>query len=385
MQPSVHLMPKASHKPCCYNAALDEDATFCGECGSPLMRCMVYDACAGLLDEHGLCSVCVSPIAFLNIGAPTRAAIGDALALPFIIANGSDVDRPVFITNAWSREGDGDWRELNLSWERLESGERRPMTVRADQLRHAGVHNVQIMLAVSSRWRWREERFAYIGSASIEVEAGDKNGPVVNIGGQSAGHGNTVYISGQDKTKAASALTEPRQIPLVRAEREERKMGVRGYDEHLWTPRSAPIQWRGFPKAETPFDGPIVTSDGLLGAGRTRARAEGGLGDIRLLAETQDGKIDEGLSRMISRRHFELYIERDRLMLRVTGSGGLRINGEALGANKTAALVDGDVIAPLVKAEEAFQLAVGFDVEHGKVSAVTITRTPTSKRLEASP
>ena len=147
-----------------------------------------------------------------------------------------------------------------------------------------------------------------------------------------------------------------------------------------WAPRALRLNWKGFPEKETPFQGPILTLDGLLAAGRSRSRIEGGLGDVRILPETSSGEVDKDTARLISRRHFEMYVENDRLTLRVTGSGGLRVNGEALGRDKTVVLNDGDKIAPLVQSPDNFALAVQFQTEHGRVSDVTITRAPASKR-----
>ena len=120
---------------------------------------------------------------------------------------------------------------------------------------------------------------------------------------------------------------------------------------------------------------PILTRNGLLAFGRARTKGEGA-GDVRLVVEGRDGQPDEDLSRLLSRRHFELYIENDRLVLRVTGSNGVRVNGDAYGKDKSVALKDGDCIAPIVDAPDRLAVAVRFSCELDRVSAITLTRQP---------
>lgn len=361
---------------------MDEAATFCGECGTPLIRCMAFEECGGLLDERGLCTVCVAPRLEIEAGALTAATVGGAVALPLSVLNDSAVGRPLYVTALWSREGAGDWREADLGWERLHAQEQRPATLRAEALDRVGVHNIEVLIAVASRWRWREERFVFATRIQLDVNGETSaQGPVVNIGGESAGHGNTVYISGSAGPDDAPARTETAlALRLTRAEKDERRLGLRGLDSAGWVPRDVILAWDGFEAGTAPMDGPILTPDGLLAAGRARSRCQGGLGDVRTLPETAHGTIDEDRARLISRRHFELYVECDRLVLRVTGSGGVRVNGEAYGRDKTVILADGDIIAPLVHAPDALALAIRFHTEHGRVTRITISRQPPSRR-----
>lgn len=375
-------LPRRTQAACCYTSATDLDATFCGECGKPLLRCMASEECGGLLDDQGLCTVCVAPRLQVDAGALTAAKVGSAVALPVSIENVSVVGRPLFVTKLWSREANGEWRKEALGWERLDAGQSRPATITASQLSHAGAHNIEILVAVSSRWRWREECYAFSAALRLSVESeASKSAPTVTIGGKDAGHGNTVYISGQSDTATKTeTTTEALNLEMVRAEKEERRLGLRGLSETLWVPKNTKLSWRGFGAQDVLMDGPILTQDGLLAVGRTRSRRSGGLGDIRLLAETKDGAVDEDASRLISRRHFELYVQCNRLILRVTGSGGVRINGEAYGSGKEISLADGDRIAPLVSTPDALTLNVSFRAEHGSVTEVILTRAPASQR-----
>ena len=82
-------------------------------------------------------------------------------------------------------------------------------------------------------------------------------------------------------------------------------------------PRSARFEWRGFEKHGAPSDGLLLHPDGLLVFGRSKARNQNGPNDAQLLILTEQNEVDPDRSRLFSRRHFELYLECDRLMLRV--------------------------------------------------------------------
>jgi hypothetical protein len=378
--PSGHL-PSRTQAECCYTSALHAEATFCGDCGKPLIRCMAVEECGGLLDDNGLCTVCVAPYMQVDAGALTAAKVGGAVALPISVANLSTVGRPLLVTGLWSREGSGAWKEEDIGWERLAAGETRPISIVADEIEKVGAHSLQIMIGLSSRWRWRQENFVFLAHLTLMVEdPSAEKGPVVNIGGQSAGHGNTVYISGKNDKKADKETTvEAMRLTMVRAERDERRLGLRGLDAASWVPRQAEFVWQGFAKGDAPHNGPILAPDGVLAAGRSRTRNQDGDGDLRILAEKPDGGIDEDLSRTISRRHFELYIESDRLMLRVNGSRGIRVNGTAHGEGKVVQIFDGDVVAPIVSAAQRLVLKFALQSEHGSVRRIVVQRVASAE------
>ena len=374
-------VPRRTQQTCCYTSAIDADATYCGDCGKALIRCMAAEECGGLLDDQGLCTVCVSPRVQVDAGALKVAKVGGAVALPVSIANVSVVGRPIFVTRLWSREASGEWREENVAWERLDAGQSRPVSITANRLDRAGAHSLEILVEVASRWRWRQECYAFSAVLRLTVEDEEKsNGPVVTLGGESAGHGNTVYISGKSEASNASEMTAAAlDLEMVRAEKEERRLGIRGISETLWVPRNTILQWKGFNGEHVPVRGPILTTDGILAVGRARSRRAGGLGDVRLLVEQNDGRVDEEASLLMSRRHFELFIECNRLVLRVNGTGGVRINDKAYGPGKSISLNDDDRIEPVVKNAAALRLTVQFQVEHRSVNEVIISRSPVSQ------
>lgn len=375
---SAPLHQDSARKTCCYRAVLEPDARFCEECGEALLRCMAFEECGGLLDERGQCPVCVAPAIRLDAGALKGVRMGGVLSLPLIIANLSQVGRPLFVSRLMSRRGGGDYTPVDLSWERLDPGREVRLGVPTGVLEEPGVHQFDFLMTVASRFRWREERFAFETSVTAEVEP-EQNSVVhqnIQIDGDMA-PGFTFYNPMRVDASQPATWDEasgPMPLPLTRAERFERDEGLRGVGGHDYVPRNVSLQWRGFPKDEAPFDGPIVTEMGILTAGRSRTDLQGGTSDIRLLVRGRDGVLDEGRSAQISRHHFDLFIENDRLMLRVESENGLRVAGEALGRGKTVRLSDGDTISPLVREPGALQLKLAMEAHHGRVETITIIR-----------
>lgn len=369
-----------SPKDCCVAAVRkDADAAFCEECGQPLARCMAYAECGGLVGDDGLCHICVDPHLQIIPGATMNAPVGGSVALPFDLYNSSTIDRPLFVTGLWSREK-GDWREERLGWETLDPGTRAPASVTAQEFDRAGLHEVEIMWTVATRWRSRQENFAFSSRVLLNIagESAGSAGPVVQISSENAMNGNVIQITdntsrGKDDGRVVSAI----DMNIHRLDVEERRMGLRGITEDLRVPRSVAFRFTGFGKQQTPvLELPISTPDGILAFGRSKTRAAGGEGDVQLSVTDPSGAVDTDQSLTLSRRHFELYVENDRLVLRASGSNGLRVNGSALGPDKTVPLNDGDIIEPLVKAPGALKMAIRFTREFDRVSLVTVTRTP---------
>ncbi len=369
-----------SPRDCCLGSVrADASAMFCEACGQPLARCMAFQECGGLVGEDGLCRVCVAPHLQIIPGATMNAPVGGSVALPFDFYNASHVDRPLLVTGLWSREK-GEWRKERLGWEQLDPGERAPASVTAREFDRAGLHEVEIMWTVATRWRARQEDFAFSTRVLLNI-ASEKAaaGPVVQISSENEMNGNVIQITdntsrgARDEGKVISAI----DMNIHRLDLEERQLGLRGVRADLRVPRAAAFAFAGFGERECPPAGlPIVSADAALAFGRSRTRFDGGDGDVRLLVTGAGGAIDEDLSRLISRRHFELFLDDDRLLLRVSGTNGVRVNGEAYGQDKVIVLADGDVIAPLVKAPDALSLSVRFTREFDVVSAVSIARTP---------
>lgn len=373
---------------CCYRSALDLQAGYCDDCGHPLLRCAAYVECGGLLDRQGACDVCIAPELSLDAGGVREASIGGELAIPLLLRNRSKVGRPLFVKGVWTRERSAQWQPIELSWDRLDGDARAPITARAVALERAGVHQLEILIAFASRWRWREEVVAYTAGLAITVAQQQALTVQQNIhlAADSAHTGTTIYApfrfdAGDATASERDPAREPQPLPLTRAGLLERVFGLRGLVDGPAVPRDARLIWRGFDVGSAPLDGPIVGGDGLLVLGRARARAQGGTTDARLLALRPDQRIDEPASRAISRHHFGLYLENDRLMLRVESERGGWLNDRHLTQGATIALADGDRFSPLVDGPGGATLTVRFDQHHGLVENVTLTRTPPAPPL----
>tara|TARA_R110002126_G_scaffold16625_3_gene66309 strand:- start:4553 stop:5683 length:1131 start_codon:yes stop_codon:yes gene_type:complete len=366
---------------CCYRAALDLEAGFCDGCGKPLLRCAAFEECGGLLDERGACGVCVAPELTLDAGGVRDVKVGGALTLPLLLRNTASIGRPLFVKGMWTREAGGDWETADLPWDRLDAGETAPLSVRAQALDRAGEHQLEIGLALATRWRWREEVLAYTAGLAITVEGDEQLTVQQNItyagDGQQTG---TIYapfrFQSEGGRRSTILDTKPKVLPLTRASRLERAFGLRGDTSLPTVPRNVRILWDGFVPGSTPSDGPIVTADGLLSLGRARARMAGGANDVRLLAQVHEGPIDQENSRSISRQHFSLCVENDRLVLRVESERGAWVNDHHVARGTSVALKDGDRFSPLPRGQGLLSVNVRFEENHGVVDTVTLQRRP---------
>ncbi len=369
-----------SPKDCCRTTlSQDNEGQWCGECGQPLVRCMAFAECGGLVGADGQCQVCVGPKLIIEPGATMHAPVGGSVALPFALMNASSKDRPLFITGLWSREA-GDWRKERLGWEELGPQERAPASVIAREIDKPGMHEIEIMFAVSTRYKQREERFAFSTRVLLTVQGeSSSSGPTIQISSENEMNGNVIQI--HDNTaggeEGSGKVIEAIDMNVVRLDREEASLGLRGMEGDLHVRRSAAFHFDGFPENDhIPSGFPIMTPDGLLAFGRERSRETGGASDVRLLVTSPSGQVDNGLSLLVSRRHFDLFVENDCLVLRVRGRNGLQVNGEVLACEERAVLKDGDTIEPVRDHPGTVALTVRFDREHRRVTGVKLTRKP---------
>lgn len=364
---------------CCNQSALDSETSFCTTCGKPLIRCMASAECGSLLDDTGLCPVCVQPEIFLDAGAAVAVREGGRLSMPLMIANGSSVKRPLFINGLWVKESEGDLRKITLPFRRLDSGRSADVGIQSGVLDHAGVHRIDLRIAVSTRYEWREENYVFAGAIIFPVESRDPSGPVTNITVQAdqVGAGMTIYNPTRiesERESGEAGLTAPIALKVTRADETERALGLRGYGNGVAVPRDVEFEWRGFPEGHAPFDGLNVKASGLYNFGRGASVRNNGTTDVRLLFDNESAKGREN-SLAISRQHFSLYIESGRLMLHVDSQFGLRVSNDAYGRTKTVILNDGDTIEPITKKPQEFFITISFEVQHDFVRKVVLTRS----------
>ncbi len=361
---------------CCFKTAADASASFCGDCGKPVLRCMAWAECGGLVGDDGRCTVCVRPQLFLDKGAVREVKVGGRMVLPLLFRNDAAVGRPLFVTRVWVKEGNGERVQQELAWERLDGGMALPWSLQTSPLDVAGRVRIEISFAVATRYRWRQETFLFVAELDMEAEGG---GELVINQTIHASDAATAYapirIDPSRMAKAAAAI-QPAQLALVRGERLERAEAIRGYPDDGAIQRGARLHWKGFASSEAPMDGPITAPDSLLGFGRALTRRSGGEGDVRLLVRDADGVIDDGLSAAISRRHLDLFIQDGRLYVHAAGGTGLLLNDRSLGRGSIAPIQDGDTLSVLPMAKSAISLTFSFKAHHRIVEDITIQRAP---------
>ena len=363
---------------CCFRASLERDATFCDECGSPLQRCMATDECGGLLDAGGCCPVCVAPDLSLDAGSASSIRAGGTLALPLLVSNQSPVGRPLFVEEMWFKGGDGEMKKVDLTFQRLNPGTTSEVGLRTGVLETTGLHRFDVHLVVATRHLWREERYVFTAAIVIPVEPEDATEVVqnYNIQADAIGAGLTIYNPTRiqkEREQGIAKHAEPIRLTLRRADALDRAMGHRGYPSGLAVTKSTSLIWKGFDARHVPIDGPIRNATGVLEIGRAASAGEGGLNDVRLVI-SRNGETDEERTVHISRRHFQLFIENDRLMLRVESQNGLIINDAAHRRGKMVMLSDGDVIQPLVREPGSMAVRVQFETQHDEVHRITLQR-----------
>ena len=363
---------------CCFRASLERDATFCDECGSPLQRCMATDECGGLLDAGGSCPVCVAPELSLDAGSASSIRAGGSLALPLLVSNQSPVGRPLFVEAMWFKGAEPDLKPVDLTFQRLNPGSTSEVGLRTGVLETTGLHRIDVHLVVATRHLWREERYVFTAAIVIPVEPEDATEIVqnYNIQADAIGAGMTIYNPTRIQKEREAGIAqhaEPIRLTLRRADALDRALGHRGYPSGMSVTKSTALVWKGFDARHAPLDGPIRNATGVLEIGRAASAAEGGLNDVRLII-SRKGQTDEERSVHISRRHFQLFIENDRLMLRVESQNGLKINDTAYRRGKMVILMDGDVIQPLVRDAGIIGIRVQFETQHDEVSQITLQR-----------
>ena len=343
------------------------------------MRCAAFKECGGLRDANGYCGVCFAPSIHMEAGGLQSSTVGGSITIPLVLSNNSSVGRPLVVQGVWMREGKGEWSECELAWDRIEAGASNPITLVAEKLNRAGSHRVEIVVALASRWNWREETLAFSTGLEIVVEDEKEISIQQNIhySGDSDQTGATIYapfrIAANRDSKPDPVNSQPRQLPLTRASVYERSLGLRGMDG-VSVKRDSKFIWQNFDSAFAPMDGPIVSADSVLHFGRSQTKANSGPNDVRILVIDPDGSLNENLSCGISRVHFCVWIENDRLMLRVESGRGILINGNFRTRGESVCLGNGSQINLLKDYPAVASIQVTYDVEHADVVAIRMTK-----------
>lgn len=384
------IMLNSMNQSCCQSSAEKPNNRFCNDCGKALDRCAAFEECGGLLDEEGKCSSCFAPKLALKSGQANRANVGDTLTLSLGLSNHCSAGRTVYVEGVWYRKGRDDWQPCQLGWDRIEANGEKTINLIIDRLHLAGSHRIELVIAMSSRWKWREEVFAY--SAGVEVRVESEKETVVqqniNYAADAPQTGATIYapirITQENQDFRIDDSQATRELPLVRAHVYEREFGWRGTRLSHADPsqsgrvvsvrRDAVFQFKGFSDRLAPDDSPLPIEEGCWTFGRSRSKKQNGPTDVQLLVFQADGKVDEQVSIRISRDHFCIWVQNGRLMLRSNNAGGVIVDSKQLGLGETIELSNGSVISPLAVYARKLQIKVVFELEHDEVARIQVQR-----------
>ncbi len=233
----------------------------------------------------------------------------------------------------------------------------------------------------------REEAFAFRSNLELDIEQGGSVviNQTINAGGQGSGLGGAVNApirieAAPDGGDRQDRRTEASQLGLTRADVFEKTSGVRGYTsgplKGATIQRNAVISWKGFAKAEAPASRPITTDDALICAGRSTLKEAGGDADVRLLARDDEGEINEELSRAISRRHINFFLQNGRLFIQAAGESGVVIGDRRVQRDGIEPVDQDEIIHVLPKHPDALALQVRMRANFGEIEDITITRIP---------
>lgn len=371
---------------CCHRQALAVDSAFCGECGRLLLRCMAFQECMSLVTPGGACPMCVAPALSLEKGAITRSQVGRRLAIPLVLRNGSGAGRALRVDAIVVRDGSGEV-PVPLPWEEIDAQSERGFTVETAKLEQAGTRALDIVATLASRYKGREERYAFGASVTIEIDTPDPTQIVqnINLTGAQFATGGMVHApvaNRQTADREPVALRERTALAFERAERFEIPLGIRGYrNGNLRVPRSVEFAFPGFPDSERPAKGATIGQRGVLACGRAGRQYDAEHNplpsDLSLrVHDPRTGEVDERAAVFISRHHFDLLVMNDRLHVVPRGSNGLEVNGQRLAIGSVHELGDGAEIVPIPGHRERLALKIRFRAALGIVETIELAREP---------
>lgn len=386
-----------SYGDCCH-ARASSGAAICGECGSPLIRCLDHLTCGQLLGPEEHCAHHVRPSLTLpseELPVPTE---GEVLGLTLRLST------PI---------GSAPLERLQVRWSLPSRGEellaaelgRTRMPPGSDQLIHidlpplpAGRQRLKVQVAVHARIGGQLEAYVFESAVGIRVASADRRSITIN---------NTQNIDNKGATFAAGAAGvvqtgdthdyadlvqdggggkaagPPVEVgPLRRNRTAEAKLSLRGYagrgpaDEPIRVGRGVELIYAGFQEDHVrPIPRPFLLAP-TVRCGRNSTSFEANPNHLRLLqGDPSTGAVDATLSRQISGLHFELNVQHDRLNVVDRSTNGTWVNRERLETHDPLAIGSGDELTLLQgMTPTPLRMRFDFQVVDAEVRAVTITR-----------
>jgi hypothetical protein len=346
---------------------------------------MAFQECMSLVTPHDPCPMCIAPRLFLERGAVVSCNRGDRLSIPLVFRNGSTVQRPLRVESIVGFAGRGE-APVALAWEHVEAQAERSFNIDTAPFEQAGLHAVGIVITMATRYKGREERYAFAAHVKIAVGAPEHTEIVqnFNLAGAQLGTGTLINAAPQQRASArgeSAPLGEREALALERAERYEMEKGIRGYaGPNLRVLRTMGFTFHGFPPDDRPADRATIGQGGAFACGRSGRRYDAEKNplpnDLSLRPYKRSGELDEAAAMFISRHHFDFVVLNDRLCIQARGGNGLQVGSRKLANGEIAVVEDGDRIFPMPGHPDKLSLRVRFVTSLGNVDTAEITRVP---------
>ncbi|MBM4063237.1 MAG: FHA domain-containing protein [Planctomycetes bacterium] len=375
------------YQPCCRVRALDGAARICPDCGQVLLRCRSFAGCRALLGPLEACPIHVAPRLQLQRGAVLAANLGDRITLPLVLANASGAGGELRLRRLLRMLPGQEPEELTPLWETVRPGEERSFTVETGVLEAGGTSRVSLVLVLATSLGGVDEDYAFATEILLRVRRDETKQIVQNIrveGGSFAAGASAVVQTGPSvheswKPADGGPGDAPAPLALERAEAFELRHGIRGYrDEGCRVPSTVELECRGFRADDAPPAGRPFAGGARFAAGRNgrKARADNPTpNDLALRIYRGTGSaVDAERTGRISGRHFELFLQNDRLVLRALGRHGTWHGDAALPAGTEVVLQPGDRIAVLEPATAVPQIAVAMHARGPTVERIVLER-----------
>lgn len=378
------------YAPCCRDAAIDEEALYCGQCRRPLLRC---PPCRVLLAPGEHCPLHVAPRLILKAGAPLRSQAGCSLTLPLSLTQDTALPAAALrVKRVVATQGRAEPFEVPLSWDRLAPGRERAFALETAPLEEGGRRTLRLRVVVSAQIAGVSEDYAFGGEIALAVDSRAEASPqqIINVtgGGSVLATGPVTAPSWEDgRSHRNHILDRDAPVDLDRAERFEMDEGIRGYgDRRVRVFPDVQVAWTGFPEGDAPAPGcsPSFLAGAAIRCGRNSRRPDPERNphpnEVCWRHYGPGGSADNPLTRSISGLHAELFLRNDRFYLRSLGRHGTVHGAAVLPPGATALLAPGDRFGPRTATGVPFQIEVAMDGSGGVVRRISLSRRPPAGR-----
>lgn len=379
-----------SYEACCAASARDAAANVCGQCGHVLLRCPAFAECGVLVDPTGYCSAHLAPQLSVERGALVGVRVGQRATVPLVLANASRLPGGFRVVRLLKGEAQSELQEVALDWDALRSGEERPFTVDTAVFEAGGTTRLRVVMVLATTQGGASESYAFSAEVLLKIDEREQKAHITqNIhveGGHFEAGASAVVQTGPSVTEGLQYQLggegEPSgRVPvttLQRAEAYELREGVRGYAElRAAAGRHVVVRCEGFDSGEFPVEQRPFLGRSVLALGRnSRERSDKNTdpNDFVLRARGADGAVDRDRSLAVSGRAATLGLENGRVLLTVTGSRTLYVNGAPLEVGAATVLADKDRVGVLGPRATDLGFKLEFSVENDELTTIWLTR-----------